>query len=144
MAGGVKLTSAVFNKPRSKAIVSRGLTRIAKRFKKITVDNMTQSNAAGRTYKRGAGPGFSRFHQASARGQRPEPDTFNLVNSVRDSKKTELKHDVFVDDGKAPYGKYLQNPSGLNRPIATKEDADRYAADEMQEEVQRIRRELVK
>lgn len=82
----------------------------------------------GVLYPRKSGLGFRRFHRASARGERPAPDTTNLINSVESTKLSALRYSVFVDDAKAPYGKWLQNPEGLDRPIATLEDAEAFMA----------------
>lgn len=148
MAGKLILTSAVWEKTTREETVSRGFTRLAKRFKQQTVRNQIEQQPAGRVYATGIpghGAGFRRFHKASARGQRPQPDTMNLVNSVRDEKTATLRHDVFVDDTRAPYGKYLQDPAVLDRPIATQEDAEQFMQSaDAKYELERIKTELTK
>lgn len=120
----VELTSPVWNDQQRAEVVSRCLTRLAKKFKAERVEAMVAGPATGRLYKRKAGGNFQRFHRASARGERPAPDTTNLINSVEDLKLATLQHAVYVEDSKAPYGKFLQDPDVLDRPIATLGDAE--------------------
>lgn len=119
----VEFTSPVWNDLQRKDVVTRCLTRIAKRFKSERVAAMVAGPHTGIIYTRGAGDGFRRFHKASARGERPSPDTTNLINSLEDQKLSATEHAVYVDDAKAPYGKWLQDPQVLDRPIATLDDA---------------------
>lgn len=125
----VDLNSPVWNDLQRAEVVSRCLTRLAKRFKTERVAAMVAGPHTGVLYKPklgGPGPGFNRFHRASARGERPAPDTTNLINSVEDLKLATLQHAVYVDDSKAPYGKWLQDPDVLDRPIATLADAEEF------------------
>ena len=141
------LDSPIWNQSEVEQIVSNGLTRLAKRFKQKTVDNMIMSTPSGVLYApgfSGQGAGFRRYHQASARGERPAPDTMNLVLSVSDEKVSSFEHDVFVDDNRAPYGRWLQNPAGLNRPIATLVDAEMFMSTEGMEEVEKTKAELIR
>ena len=123
----VELNSPVWHDLQRADVISRCLTRLAKRFKMERIEAMVAGPHTGRLYKPqlgGPGTGFQRFHQASARGQHPAPDTTNLINSVEDLKLAMLQHAVYVDDAKAPYGKWLQDPDVLDRPIATLIDAE--------------------
>ncbi len=120
----VELTSPVWNATERVEVASRCLTRLAKRFKVERVSAMSAGPHTGVVYKRSGGGNFQRFHRASARGERPAPDTNNLLNSVKDQKIASLQHAVYVDDAKAPYGKWLQDPLVLDRPIATLADAE--------------------
>lgn len=123
----VELNSPIWNELQRADVVSRCLTRLAKRFKVERIDAMVAGPHTGLLYKPqlgGPGVGFNRFHRASARGERPAPDTTNLINSVEDLKLATLQHAVYVDDAKAPYGKWLQDPEVLDRPIATFADAE--------------------
>lgn len=120
----VDLNSPVWNDLQRNDVVSRCLTRLAKRFKTERVEAMVAGPATGILYKKGSGAGFQRFHRASARGERPAPDTTNLINSVQDLKLAALQHAVYVDDSSAPYAKWLQDPEVLDRPIMTLDDAE--------------------
>ncbi len=141
--GETNLNSGVWDDEQRAGIVSRALTRLAKRFKTTIKDNMVAGPHSGVLYKRSAGAGFNRFHRASARGERPSPDTFNLVNSVTDEKLSPTNHRIFVDDSKAPYAKYLQDPEILDRPIATLEDAEAFIETvEAQAEIDKAKAEL--
>lgn len=124
----VELNSPVWNDPQRLDVVSRCLTRLAKRFKSERVAAMVAGPHTGVNYKRTGGGSFLRYHRASARGERPAPDTTNLINSVEDLKLASLQHAVYVDDSKAPYGKWLQDPDVLDRPIATLADAQEFMA----------------
>lgn len=122
-------------------IVSNGLTRIGKRFKKRTVDAMALGAArTGRLYRRKGITGATRSHRASARYEKPAVDTGNLIRSVEDVKISATSHEVFVDDGKAPYGKWLEDP--LERPIMSDQDIAQFEATEMAEEIDRMQKEL--
>lgn len=81
------------------------------------------------------------MHRASAWGEPPAPDTFNLVNAVEDRQISKTLHEVYVDESKAPYGVPLQD--GLNRPIITQELMDDFEPEVKQEE-ERIWRELTR
>lgn len=145
------LTSPVWNDEAVDGIISRCLTRLVKRFKNERVQDMASSPHTGVVYKKygdagtAGGPGgFRRFHQASARGQRPAPDTFNLSNSLRDEKLNPQQHRFYVDDITAPYGKYLQDPTVLDRPIATQEDADAFVKSApAKADIEKARQEII-
>lgn len=137
-----KFTSPIFKGPKRTAIVSNTLTRIAKRFKKLTVDTMVFSQPQGRDYAKGRGQGFRRVHRASRRGQPPAPDTMNLVRSVEDNKVNPSTHEVYVDGNQAPYGEYLERPR-LMRPIMGRALVKGFEDSQMQEEVRRMERELM-
>lgn len=122
----LEFNSPVFDDTQRLEVASRCLTRLAKRFKAERVAAMVAGPHTGVLYKRAGGGNFQRFHRASARGERPAPDTTNLINSVVDQKLSALQHTVFVDDSKAPYGKWLQDPLVLDRPIATLADAEAF------------------
>lgn len=138
------LNSAVFNDIQVEEVIARMLTRLAKRFKNDRKTAMATDAHTGRIYSRGSGAGFRHYHQASARGQSPAVDTFNLTNSIKDEKTAILSHRVFIDDAQAPYGKYLQDRDILDRPIATLEQAKVFLeTPEAQNELEQCRQELV-
>lgn len=145
---GVNLTSGIWDPAKVTEIASRSLTRLAKIFKQQQKDAQVAGPHTGIVYESnnvGVGVGFTRVHQASAWGERPAPDTFNLVNSLEDEKTGPLVHSVYVDDSSAPYGKWLQNPSGLNRPIANQADADAFKESEaFSQEILRAQGEMAK
>lgn len=134
--------SLIFKPGKRAQVVSNALTRVGKRFKQKTKDQMVRSQPTGRLYRKSAGAGFTRQHRASAWGQRPAVDTTNLVNQVKDRKESQVSVRVYVDDSKAPYGKWLQD--NLNRPIITEEDVNRFGNNEMKEEMERALRQLLK
>jgi hypothetical protein len=137
------LDSAVFNDATVEEVISRMLNRVAKRFKNDRKQAMATDTHTGRIYSRGGGAGFRHYHQASARGQSPAIDTFNLTNSLKDEKTAGLSHRVYVDDLQAPYGKYLQDPDILDRPIATLEQAEVFLeTPEARNEIEQCRQEL--
>jgi hypothetical protein len=127
------LDSVIFHKPEAEQAISNMLTRVAKKYKVVVVERMIEGPQTGRIYSKGNGPGFRLYHQASARYQRPAVDTGNLINSVEDEKIGPYEHQVYVDDGLAPYGKYLQSPR-LERPIMTEEDAYDYERSQIVDE----------
>lgn len=134
-------TDPIFNRAAREGVISRGLTRKAKRYKKKVVDTMVQTPATGRVYAKGNATGFTRAHRASSKGNPPAVDTGNLIRSVEDHKTSPTTHEVYVDDPKAPYGKYLERPR-LDRPIMGDLLTRRFEATEGREEDLRMLREL--
>lgn len=122
----VELNSPVWNDLQRKEIASRCLTRLAKKFKQERRDAMAFDSHTGIIYRRGSGDGFRRYHQASARGQSPAVDTGNLINSLVDNKLSLLQHEVAVDDSRAAYGKWLNDPAVLDRPTIRLEQAETF------------------
>lgn len=138
------LNSPIWDDAQEQQIVSNMLTRIAKGFKQREISLMEQEAHTGRIYKRSKGDGFVTYHQASARGERPARDTGNLIDSVEDQKQSPMAHSVYVDDASAPYGKYLQDETVLDRPIFKDEDVEEFRGDQMQVEMSRAAAELTK
>lgn len=138
------LNSPIWNDQERVQIVSRCLSRLARKFKVERVQAMVAGPHTGRLYPRKGGVGFRRFHRASARGERPSPDTTNLINSLDHEKISDLRYSVNVDDVKAPYGKWLQDPDNLDRPIATIGDAEAFMESQKAvDELNKARAELV-
>lgn len=108
--------SAILNHTRRRQIISTASTRIAKKLKATQVQKNLAPPKTGRFYRRRGIPGATRWHQASARGEYPAQITMNLVNSILDRKQNDAQHSVFVDDTRAPYGKWLTRPR-LGRKI---------------------------
>jgi len=134
----------IFDKAKRDGVISRGLTRIGKRFKTLVVNTMVQTQAKGRLYEprfKGNAAGFTRAHRASIKGDPPSPDTMNLVRSTQDEKMSPTKHAVFVNDDKAPYGKYLVAPR-LDRPIMSLNLVEKFENTDLVEENNRMAREL--
>lgn len=96
----------------------------------------------GRIYRLNAGPGFTRFHQASARGERPAQNTGALINAIDDRKVSINVHEVFIDDDRAPHGKWLQNPAGLDRPTFKQGDTSEFMDSEGKQEITRTLAQL--
>lgn len=139
----ITLTSAIFDSSKREGVISRGLTRKAKQFKKVTVDDMVASPATGRTYKKGTGQGFTRSHTASSRGNPPRVDRGNLIRQVKDVKISTKAHEVYVDDAAAPYGAYLERPR-LARTIMSPEQVGKFEKVEGKFEDERMAAELAK
>lgn len=73
------------------------------------------SSPAGRLYARTRGEGFTRSHKASAQGQPPAKDSFELYNSFRAEKSGSRQ----VTFSMAGHARYLDPVFGgyLNRPF---------------------------
>lgn len=126
----VKLDSKIFDKTQRRAAIASAVSKTAKSFKDSTKRKMVEQRASGKTYdKKVRGRSFVRRHRASARGQRPQPDTLNLVNAVTDKRSSEFTSEVFIDHRINPengadaqeYAERLQN--SMNRPIMSEQDA---------------------
>lgn len=136
-----KFDSLMFKPGRRQEVLSRGLTRLGKRFKGFAKNRQTQNEPSGRFYPSSRGGGFTAAHRASAWGEPPAPDTMNLVNALEDRKVSKMVHEVYVDGVKAPYAVPLQE--SLNRPIITEEVMDEFEP-QAQQEFDRVYRELAK
>lgn len=114
----VRLESPLFNKAGRSQTISNFVRKQSRDFKNLTKRRMLQSKPTGRLYARKRGAGFTRFHQASASGQRPAIDTGTLLNSISDRRIGAFKAEAFAG---AAYAKYLQS-ARLNRPIMSDRD----------------------
>jgi hypothetical protein len=92
--------------------LSQSVLNAARRFADSTRHKMTDSVPSGRNYARKRGAGFRRFHRASARGERPAPDTMRLVRSTNAKRVNRWTAEAVAD---TPYAPILENK--LARPI---------------------------
>jgi hypothetical protein len=74
-----------------------------------------ESSAGGKLYPRSSRTGFKRFHQASAKGQAPAKDSFELYNSF----KATMGGDLSVTFEMAGHAAFLDPLIGgsFNRPF---------------------------
>lgn len=139
----VILTDPIFNGTNRTQLVSNALTRMAKRFKRKTVEDMVKTPKTGRLYQQKSGLGFTRSHVASSRGNPPAVQTGNLIRNVEDKKVSKVTHEVFVDDNQAPYGQILERPR-LNRTIMSPGQVAEFENTEMVQERARLAKELIR
>lgn len=119
----VTLTSPIFDKAKRERLTSNFVAKQAKDFKVLTKDRMVRGPATGKLYAKKRGTTFRRSHRASARGQRPSPETGTLVNAITDRRIAENHSQVYIAEKTNPsngtvaskYGEILQN--NLDRPI---------------------------
>jgi hypothetical protein len=141
----VELNAKVHDRRERVRVLGRVPGLAAKRHKTRTREKMIAGPHTGNLYWRKRGAAFRRFHRASARGQRPSPDTVTLVNAVTDERTGEMTARVFIAERANPsngalasdYAEILQNH--LNRPIMTEQDAK-----EGQRDQQRLAERAVK
>lgn len=135
----VTLNAKIHDKAVRQQVLGRVPGLAAKRHKVRTRAKMFEGPQTGHIYRRKAsegGEGFTRAHRASARGQRPAPDTLTLVNAVTDERTGENSAEVFIAEKINPrnganasdYADILQNH--LGRPIMTERDAVEAAKDQ--------------
>lgn len=74
-----------------------------------------ESSAGGKLYSRSSGTGFKRSHRASAKGQAPAKDSFELYNSF----KAQMDGDLSATFEMAGHAAFLDPLFGgnLNRPF---------------------------
>ena len=139
----VNLTSAIFT-PAFRQALSNVPNKMAIQFKQSTKDKMIEQSPQGKTYeKKKAGKGFKRFHKASAKGQRPQPDTLTLVNAVNSERTGEfsatvdIKNKINPENGEnaQDYAEILVNK--LSRQIMGKDDV-RIAQIQQDYEVEKV------
>lgn len=134
----VELNAKVHDRQERVRVLGRVPGRAAKRHKQRTRNKMIEGPHTGNLYRRKRGEGFTRFHRASARGQRPSPDTFTLVNAVTDERTGEMEARVFIAERINPrnganasdVAEILQNH--LKRPIMSKQDTKEAQRDQQQ------------
>lgn len=114
----INLNSTIFKATERRQGFSNFVARQAKDFKNLTKRRILDGEKTGRRYRRRGGAGFTRSHQASAKGERPAVDSGRLLNSIDDKRISETSAEVFVG---APYAVHLQEK--LDRPIMTEQDA---------------------
>lgn len=119
MPSTFKLQSPIFDKAARSQVISKVVRDAAKRFKVSTKEKMTSGTRSGRVYARKRGASFRRAHRASARGERPAPDTLKLLNSIQDKSIGAFKSQVSTN---VPYASILQEE--LDRPIMSERDAE--------------------
>lgn len=136
----IELDSLVFEKNARGQKGTAFVSRQARDFKTLTKQRQIAGPHTGAVVSRGSGDGFRLRHQQSARGERPAPDTFTLVNSIEDQPATIVRgfargtsfptaFEVFIQERINPrngapssyYGERLQ--VALGREIMTEADA---------------------
>lgn len=124
----VKLTSPIFDKAKRGRAFSNFISKQAKDFKVLTKQRMETSPATGKLYGKKRGTTFRRSHRASAKGQRPSPDTGTLVAAISDRRISDNHSQVYIAEKVNPngtiaskYGEILQNKR--DRPIMDELDA---------------------
>lgn len=120
----LKLNAKIFNPQERKRAFSRVPSKAARAFRDSTKKAMLESNPTGNLVKKRSGKGFQRFHRQSRRGERPSPDTLNLVNSITAQKTGGMSAKTQIT---AEYGARLQED--LNRPIMSDADVEKAEKD---------------
>lgn len=122
-------TSLLFDKATRRRTIGNLVSRAARDFKRLTQERMIRGPHSGRLYAKKRTASARRSHRASAKGQRPSPDTMTLVNAIASRRKLELVSEVYIAEKTNPsngtvaseYGERLQND--MNRPIMSEADA---------------------
>lgn len=108
----ILISPFVVNREQHRANCRAAINVSIKELKNLIVDGMIYGQHTGRVYRRGAGAGFTRSHQASKEGETPAPDTLRLVRSVKDELLTDNVGEVRVEE---LYGTILERRR--NRPF---------------------------
>jgi hypothetical protein len=124
-----KLESKIFDTVIREQTMTTFVSQEIRDHKVLTQRQQIESQASGQLYPRRRGPGFRRFHRASAPGQRPAPDTLTLVNAISDQMTSDMTGEVYIAPNVNPenkqtadvYGAILQER--LGRPISDDGDA---------------------
>ncbi len=127
----VELNVKVHDRQERARVLGRVPGLAAKRHKQRTREMMIAGPHTGKLYRpgfKGNSTSFRRLHRASARGQRPSPDTMTLVNAVTDERTGEMAAKVFIAERINPanganasdYAEILQNH--MERPIMSVRD----------------------
>jgi hypothetical protein len=126
----VSLRSPIFFPALRRQIFSNYASKQAKDFKQLTKERMIAGPHTGRIYEKKRGVGFTRSHRASAKGERPSPDTMTLVNAIEDKRTSDFSAVVYVAEISNPengevasvYAERLQVM--MQRPIMSELDRE--------------------
>lgn len=113
----INLGSGIFDKAKRRQATSNAISKTLVEYARYVPVQQIESKPTGKVYKRKGGRGFTRSHRASARGQRPAPDTGKLSRSTKHKKTGELKGEVttIAKNKGFDYSAHLEND--LGRPI---------------------------
>lgn len=106
-----------FDKAKRHQVLSNAISKTTREFAAYVPQEQAESNASGHLYKRTGGKTFRRSHRASAKGQRPSPDTGKLIKSTRRKMTGTFSGEVttIAKKGNFDYADQLQNK--MDRPI---------------------------
>ena len=129
-SGKFTSTSGIFDKTKRQQGLSNLVSRNARNFRQDTKNKMIRGSKSGRLYSKKRGAGFTRSHRASARGERPAPDTQTLVNAISSRSLSDTSAEVYIAERINPetgtpasrYAEYLNDPEVLDRPIMSEAD----------------------
>lgn len=104
----------IFDKAALTRAASKAVEKSAKEFAAYVPEQQVRSTHSGRTYKRKSGKGFTRSHRASAKGERPAPDTFKLTKGTKAKMTGTLRAEVttVAKNGSFDYASQLENKMG--------------------------------
>lgn len=106
-----------FDKAKRDKAFSNAVSKTIREFAAYVPEQQIKSKASGKVYERRGGKNFRRFHRASARGQRPAPDTGKLSRSTKHRMTGQFSGEVttIAKRGGFDYADQLQHK--MDRPI---------------------------
>ena len=116
MPVSTKFTSKIFDKRAIEQELRNAISRATRAFAAYVPQQQINETHTGKLYKRAGGRGFSRSHRASARGQRPAPDTGKLLKSTTHKMTGELTGEVTTVAKRGGFD-YAAQLEKIGRPI---------------------------
>lgn len=106
-----------FDKSKRDSAVSSGIKKTIREFAVYVPEQQIKGKPSGKLYKRRGGKNFRRFHRASARGEKPSPDSGKLTTSTKHKMTGTLSGEVttIAKSGNFDYAEQLQEK--MDRPI---------------------------
>lgn len=106
-----------FDKSKRDSAVSSGIKKTIREFAAYVPEQQIKGKPSGKLSRRRGGKNFRRFHRASARGERPSPDSGKLTRSTKHKMTGTLSGEVttIAKSGNFDYAEQLQEK--MDRPI---------------------------
>ena len=106
-----------FDKAQRDQAFSSAVSKTVREFAAYVPEQQIKSTPTGKTYKRKGGASFQRFHKASAKGQRPSPDTGKLTRSTRHKMTGKFSGEVTTVAKSKGFDYASQLQENMDRPI---------------------------
>ena len=141
MPVSTKFTSKIFDKRATEQELRNAISRATRAFAAYVPQQQINETHTGKLYTRAGGRGFSRSHRASARGQRPAPDTGKLLKSTQHKMTGELSGEVTTVAKRGGFD-YAAQQEKIGRPIQHAPSDHKKAQEMLDREAERALKKL--
>lgn len=113
----IKLTSGIFDKGKRNQAFENAVGKTVREFAAYVPEQQIKGPHTGKIRTKGHGRGFKHSHRASARGERPAPDSGKLLNSTKHKKTGAFSGEVTTVAKNKGFDYAAQLQEKLDRPI---------------------------